>query len=281
MDYYNVLGVSRSANDSDLKKAFKKKSMEHHPDRGGDAEKFKEINEAYQALKDPEKRQMYDQFGTTDPQHMGGHPGGGQSFHFHSGPGGFNINDLFGQFGMGMNARQQMRNRDITIGCRISIEDVFSGKTVIANYRLANGKEQTVEIKIPVGIRQGDKIRYQGMGQHDIGQIPPGDLFVQIEIQDSNNFLVDGLDLVTSKRVSVLSLITGTNVKIDIPGNTVVDLKLKPGTQSGTTMRITGKGLLNRGGGQGNVLVKIIGITPTSLEKADLQQIEYINQKYS
>ena len=69
--------------------------------------------------------------------------------------------------------------------------------------------------------------------------------------------------------------------KIDIPGNTVVDLKLKPGTQSGTTMRITGKGLLNRGGGQGNVLVKIIGITPTSLEKADLQQIEYINQKYS
>ena len=96
---------------------------------------------------------MYDQFGTIDPQQMGGHPGGGQSFR-HLGPGGFNINDLFGQFGMGMNARQQMRNRDITIGCRISaLKMYFPVKTVIANYRLANGKEQTVEIKIPVGIR--------------------------------------------------------------------------------------------------------------------------------
>ena len=280
MDYYNILGVDRNATDTELKKAYKKASMQHHPDRGGDENKFKEINEAYTALKDPEKRQMYDQFGTTDPQQAGaGFGGGGQSFHFRSGPGGFDINDLFGQFGFG--ARQQMRNRDITIGCRISIEDVFQGKTVLANYRLANGKEQTVEIKIPVGIRQGDKIRYQGMGQHDIQQVPPGDLFVQIEIQDTNNFLVDGIDLVTSKRISVLSLITGTSVKIDIPGGSSVDLKIKAGTQPGTTMRITGKGLPNRGGGQGNCLIKIIGVTPSSLEKSDLQQIEYINQKYS
>ena len=71
MDYYDLLGVSRTASDKELHKAFKKKSMQHHPDRGGDAEKFKEINEAYSTLKDPNKRQMYDQFGTADPQQAG------------------------------------------------------------------------------------------------------------------------------------------------------------------------------------------------------------------
>lgn len=274
MDYYNLLGVSRSASDKELKTAFKKKAMEHHPDKGGDPEVFKQINEAYQSLSDPQKRQMYDQFGTTEPQQQSGP----NDFHYRAGPGGFDINDLFGQFGFGA---RQMRNRDITIGCRISIDEVFTGKTVLANYRLANGREQTVEIKIPVGVRQGDKIRYSGMGQHDIQQVPPGDLFVQIEIQDGNNFLVDGLDLVTSRKVSVLKLITGTTITLNIPGGSSVELKIKPGTQPSTTMRITGRGLPSRTGGQGNILIKIIGVTPTSLDKSDTQQIEYIDKKYS
>jgi len=274
MDYYDLLGVSRSASDKELKTAFKKKAMEHHPDKGGDPEIFKQINEAYQSLSDPQKRQMYDQFGTTEPQQQHGP----NDFHYRAGPGGFDINDLFGQFGFGA---RQMRNRDITIGCRISIDEVFTGKTVLANYRLANGREQTVEIKIPVGVRQGDKIRYSGMGQHDIQQVPPGDLFVQIEIQDGNNFLVDGLDLITSRKVSVLKLITGTSLTLDIPGGSSVELKIKPGTQPSTTMRITGRGLPSRTGGQGNILIKIIGVTPTSLDKSDTQQIEYIDKKYS
>ena len=156
MDYYNILGVDRNASEEQLKKAYKKASMQHHPDRGGDESKFKEINEAYTALKDPEKRQMYDQFGTTDPQQAGGF----RSQHFNNGGfnGAFDINDLMNQFGF--NARQQMRNSDITIGCNISIAEVFTGKNVLATYRLNNGREQTVDIKIPVGIRNGDKVRY-------------------------------------------------------------------------------------------------------------------------
>lgn len=273
MDYYSLLGISSTADDKTIKKAFKKKAMEHHPDKGGDPETFKKINEAYQVLSNPQKKQMYDQHGFTDPSRSQ------QNYNFRTGPQGFNMDDIMSQFGF--NARQQMRNRDITIGCNISIAEVFTGKSVIANYRLANGREQTIEIKIPVGVRQGDKIRYTGMGQHDIEGIPPGDLYVQIQIQDQNNFIVDGIDLLTSKRVSVLSLITGTKVKINIPGGSVIELKIKPGTQPDTTMRVTNKGLPNRSGNTGHLLVKIIGVVPTGLDQGDIEQIEYINNKYA
>ena len=114
MDYYNVLGVNRNASDKELKQAYKKLSMQHHPDRtGGSDEKFKQVNEAYSTLKDPQKRQAYD---NPQPQF--------NSQHFNQGgfQGGFDINDLMGQFGFG--GRQQMRNQDITIGCNISISEV-------------------------------------------------------------------------------------------------------------------------------------------------------------
>jgi len=278
MDYYNVLGVDRNASEEQLKKAYKKQSMQHHPDRnGGSEEKFKQINEAYSALKDPQKRQMYDQYGTTDPQQAGGF----RSQHFNNGGfnGGFDINDLMGQFGFG--ARQQMRNADITIGCNINIGEVYTGKNVLATYRLNNGREQTVDIKIPVGVRNGDKVRYTGMGQHDIQQIPPGDLYVQVVIQSTNEFEVNGLDLITSKRINTLKLITGMYTNINVPGGANVNLNIPGGTQPGTVLKVTGKGLPNRQGNPGNILVKIIGQTPTSMNDADKSLIEQIGKKYS
>ena len=278
MDYYNVLGVDRNASEEQLKKAYKKASMQHHPDRnGGSEEKFKQINEAYSALKDPEKRQMYDQFGTTDPQQAGGF----RSQHFNNGgfAGGFDINDLMGQFGFG--ARQQMRNSDITIGCNISIAEVYTGKNVLATYRLNNGKEQTVDIKIPAGIRNNDKIRYEGMGQQDIQQIPPGDLYIVVQILPDNNYEIHGTDLIATKRVSVLSLIIGTSLKINLPTGDNISLNIPEGTQPNTTMRIAGKGLPNRGGPNGHILIKILGQVPTLLDATDRKQIEYIDKKYS
>ena len=278
MDYYNVLGVDRNASEEQLKKAYKKQSMQHHPDRnGGSEEKFKQINEAYSALKDTQKRQMYDQYGTTDPQQAGGF----RSQHFNGGGfnGAFDINDLMGQFGFG--ARQQMRNNDITIGCNITIAEVYTGKNVLATYRLNNGREQTVDIKIPVGVRNGDKVRYTGMGQHDIQQIPPGDLYVQVVIQSTNEFEINGLDLITSKRINTLKLITGTYSNIKVPGGANVNLNIPGGTQPGTVLKVTGKGLPNRQGNPGNILVKIIGQTPTSINEADKSLIEQIGKKYS
>lgn len=274
MDYYQTLGISKNASESEIRKAYKAKSMKHHPDRGGNEEEFKKINEAYQTLKDPQKKQMYDQYGTADPQQAG--PGG---FNFRTGPGGFNVNDIFEQFGFG--ARQQMRNRDITIAVNITIEEVYKGKQIIASYRLANGKEQTVDLNIPVGVRQGDKIRFQGMGQHDIPQIPPGDLYCQVNIMSTNDFEVHNLDLITTRRVSVLRLITGTTLDIRTPSGSVIALHIKKGTQPNTTLRLTGKGLPNMRGNPGSILVKILGQVPTSLDEQDVQQIEQIERKYT
>ncbi len=270
MDYYDVLGVNKNASEEQLKKAYKKASMQHHPDRnGGSEEKFKQINEAYSTLKDPQKRQQYD---NPQPQFT--------SQHFNNGgfAGGFDINDLMGQFGFG--ARQQMRNQDITIGCNISIAEAYTGKTVIATYRLNNGREQTVEIKVPKGINNGDRIRYGAMGQHDIQQIPPGDLYVVIAIQGNRQFQLDGINLLTTQDIDVFDCILGTSIPISLPDGTSVKLNIPKGTQPNTIFSINGKGLPDRKNGRtGNILVKIITKIPTNLNTADIQRIERIRGK--
>ena len=278
MDYYNVLGVSKSASQPELKNAFKKKAMQYHPDKGGDPEKFKQINEAYQNLSDPQKRQMYDQFGTTDPQQA--QP---QGFSFQGGPGGIDINDIMGQFGFNMGfGNRQMKNQDITIGCNISIEEVYTGKNVIATYRLNNGSEQTVDIKVPRGVNNGDRIRYGGMGQQDIQGVPHGDLYVIINIVNNGNFQLNGDDLLTTRKVGVLDLVVGIKLNIDLPDKSAVMLNVPKGTQPNTVFSINGRGLPNRKTGRsGNVLVKIIGTTPENLDEQQLQDIEQIRRKIS
>ena len=280
MDYYDILGVSKSASEKDLKNAFKSKAMQYHPDKGGDPEKFKQINEAYQNLSDPQKRQMYDQFGTTDPQQAG--PQGFQNFHFNSNgfQGGIDINDLMNQFGFGM-GQQQMKNQDITIGCNIGIAEVYTGKNLIATYRMNNGKEQTVDIKVPQGVNHGDRIRYGGMGQQDIQGLPPGDLFVIINIANEINFERNGDDVLTTRKVDVLDLITGVKLDIDLPDKRSVLLNIPKGTQPNTVFSINGKGLPNRRTGRtGNVLVKILGTVP-KLNENEIERIEQIRAKNS
>ena len=156
MDYYESLGVNRNASAKEIKSAFRKKAAEHHPDKGGDPNQFKQINEAYQTLSDSNKRQMYDQFGTSDPQQANMNRGGTQ-FHFNMGGNGFEevFSSFFGDgFGDPFQRRQrQMRNQDITIAADITLHDIVNGKELIATFRLPSGKEQTVTIKVPKGVR--------------------------------------------------------------------------------------------------------------------------------
>ena len=273
-NYYDILGVPRNASEKDLKDAFKKKAMQYHPDRGGNEEQFKQINEAYDVLKDPQKKSMYDQFGTANPQQRPR----GQEYHFHHD---INVEDIFNQFfgggqeqgghpffGQGFG---RPKNQNITIAADIELEDVVNGKTLFATYRLPNGREQTVNIDIPRGVRHGDVMNFRGMGvnEHFPGR-QPGDLHVKIRIKKHPIYDVDGLDLYITKNVDLIDLILGTNVKVDTIHGKKLNVTVPAGSNPGTTYSIHEQGLPDqRTGVSGRLFVKVNGITPkVTSEKA-------------
>ena len=244
MDYYSILGVNRNASPDEIKKAYRKLAMKNHPDRGGDDRKFAQINEAYETLSDSAKRQQYD---NPQPQ-----------FNFNS----HNFEDIFAN-GFGPRRRQ---NPPFTIQAEIDLQDVYTGKELIANYRLPTGRVETVSISVPPGVKTGDTMRYPGMGNDMIPGAPRGDLFVKVKVRANREFNISGLDLTTTKKLNVFDMITGTNVEIESPDGSKFSLKIPPKTQPDTTFKITNRGLpCNRTGKQGNIYVKVRAQIPKDI----------------
>ena len=212
MDYYSTLGINRNASQEEIKKAYKKMSMQHHPDRtGGDDSKFKEINEAYQNLSDPQKKQMYDQFGTTDPRQRQ-YNSQNYEFNFNGSPFG-GMDDIFESFFGGSpfgNQRKRATNRPINVAVDISLEDVLHGKTVGMEIALPTGRTKVVTVDIPPGVEHGQTIRYRGMGEQNIPNIPPGDLHVQIRIRNHSKFQRYGDNILCEVKVDAWDLMIGT-----------------------------------------------------------------------
>ena len=283
MDYYELLGVSRNASEKEIKTAFRKLAAKHHPDKGGNHKKFTELNEAYQVLSDPKKKQMYDQFGTADPQQAGFQqqgfegPGG-------FGPGGFefngDMNDLFSTFfGGGFQQRRPRQNRDITIACDITVGEVYTGKGVIATFRTNSGKEQTVNIDIPKGARHGDTIRYGGLGDDSIPNVPRGNLNVKVRILRHPDFDVDNLDLHSVTKIDIFQLILGTTTNLTLPSGNTISINIPRGTQPGTVLSIRGKGLPDYNSGTcGNVYLKVNGVIPKNLTEEQYNMIRKITE---
>lgn len=246
MDYYATLGINRNATDDEIRKAYKKQCMKHHPDRGGDEDKIKEINEAYATLKDPRLRAEYDNPAQTQ-------------FHFNSGnPFGNNFEDIFGQ--MFTQRARPNRNNNVTIQVDLSIQDVYNGKSLIAQFRLMNGQTETVQIDVPPGIRNGDTIAYKGMGDYSIRQLPRGDLLVKIKVLPNRDWSIDGPHLSTVKDINVFDLVLGKKLEIVSPSGKTLELNIPPGTQPGTVMRIPGYGLPDRKQGKsGDVRIQLKG----------------------
>ena len=275
MDYYSILGVNKNASDKELKSAYKKASMQHHPDRGGDESKFKEINEAYSTLKDPHKRGMYD--------HQ--QNGGGQGFNFNTSNmgGGHPFEDIFSSmFGGNPHMRQQrqQRNRDIQLGYKINLEDCFVGKVLNLQYSLPSGRQELVEVKIPAGVKDGDNVNIQGWGDDSIPNIPRGNLLVHLSVIKPKGWDVHGLDLIYSITVSVLDLMLGCEVIINSPERKMVNLKIPKGTNPETTFSINGYGLPdNRSGRRGSIFVKVKGVTPQVTDEILEHQIKALKEK--
>ena len=274
MDPYTVLGVDQSASDQDIKLAFRKLAVKYHPDRGGDENKFKEINEAYDKIKTEEKRQQYEaskRFG-----------GDGFNFNFAQGDP-FDMQDMFAQFfgdGFQSSRRYQRRpaNKNIQVNLEISLEDSYFGAKKLFNLDQLPKK---ISVDIPKGIDSGQTIRYKGLGGNVIKNAPAGDLLIKVYVKPHNVFKRNKLDLHLEKTITCYDAILGTKIIIDHIDNSKINLKIQPGTQPGTTMRIPEHGISNANNQVGHLYIHINVSIPNNLTKEDRDDIERISKKYS
>ena len=278
MDYYSTLGLQKGASDEEIKKAYRKLAMKHHPDRGGDEKKFKEISGAYEALSDPNKKRIIDMGGDPNAQPgMGGFHGNGP-FEFHFGTG--DLNDIFQGFGFGGFAqRPRQRNRNVSVNVEITLEDVLNGKEFNAEINIPNGKSKTVNIKIPPGVEHGKQIAYRGMGDDSIPNLPPGDLIVGIFVREHPVFSRNSHQLICEKIVPVWDAMLGTEIRVDSLGGKQFTVNVPAGTQPNTVLSCKGEGLpvLNTGV-RGDLLIKIRVEIPKNLSDVQKQLIETIKK---
>lgn len=280
MDYYSTLGVNRNASQDEIKAAYRKMAMKHHPDRGGDEKKFKQISEAYEILSDPQKKQMVDMGVDPKNQHQGG-GGFSQSgpFEFHFGT--HNFEDIFGNFGFGngFGQRHVQRNKTISLIVELTLEDVLNGKELDAEVAVPGTKKKIINISIPAGIEDGQQIRYQGMGDNSITSIPPGDLLVNIRIRSHRWYRRDGDNIIMDKSITVWDAILGTKIEIETLDNKKLEISVPPGSQSDTILSCRNEGLPNmRNRQRGHLLVRIKVQIPKNLtneQKKLVEQLKY------
>jgi len=288
-DYYETLGVARNANADELKRAFRKLAMQYHPDRNsepGAEAQFKEINEAYEVLSDPEKRKRYDELGADwergpqQPPPGWGRGGGGQGFGGFENGGGFTgtgFSDFFEQFFGGAAGRggaqgfpgfggQQAPSRgsDIEADLLVTIEETLHGaKKKISFRRDGKSDVETYEVRIPKGVREGQKIRLAGQGEAGRrGQA--GDLYLIVRFERHPDYTIDGSDLIYDLEVPVWQAVLGDNLSIPTPDGPV-RLKIPDCSQPERKFRIKGRGLPTGPTTRGDFYVRLVVLLPNDL----------------
>jgi curved DNA-binding protein len=272
MDYYSTLGLKRGATADDIKRAYRSLAMKHHPDRGGDEKRFKEIEEAYRFLSDPQKKQIVDMGGDPNAQPgAGGFNQGPFEFHFGSG----NFDDIFSQFGFGGGFRQQQRNKSVSVNVEITLEDVLTGKEINAEIGLPGKNRKLINISVPPGIEHGQQIRYQGMGDDSIKNVKPGDLLVNVYVRPHQRFAREGDSLITDLTISAWDAMLGKNYIVKSIDGKDLDIKIPAGTQPGQTVRCQGYGLPNmRTKQRGTMMIRIKVDIPKNLTTEQQQLVE-------
>jgi DnaJ-class molecular chaperone len=271
MDYYSILGVPKNASEQDIRKAYKKKSMQHHPDRGGNEEEFKRVNEAYQTLRDPAKRQQYDNPGPNFSFNAGDFQNGRNPF------AGSPFEDIFRN---NMHRGQTPRNRDITVEAKLELKEVLTGKNLLIQYQLSSGKLETVSVDVPPGARHGDAINYQGLGDSGNPRYPRGDLHVRIKINKTRGWDRDGDNLITKISTNVFDFLTGGVIIVNTLDSKRIELKIPKGTNPGTTFSIPGYGIPNLNTGRrGNIYVSVEARIPNITDTNLLNKIEELKNE--
>ncbi len=297
-DYYQTLGVPKTASQDEIKSAFRKLARKHHPDTAAAAdkasaeEKFKGINEAYEVLGDPEKRQKYDDYGQNWEQagqgggggfpgggfSRGGQPGGGVEYEF----GGTGFSDFFEQmFGARRSGGQSRgggvggfgdaygagprKGADVEADVMVTLEEAFGGASRQISLRRDGSQQvQSYTVKIPKGVRDGQRIRLAGQGSPGVSGGSAGDLFLRMKLQKHPYFDVDGSDLWVEAEVPAWTCVLGGEIEVrTLEGR--AKLKLKAGTPNGTKMRLTGRGFPKTDGTRGDLFVRVAVTVPTEV----------------
>ena len=243
-DYYQTLGVSKTATADEIKRAYRKLASQHHPDKGGDVAKFQEIEEAYRTLSDPQKRAEYD------------NPASNIHINFGHGPH-FGFDNIFDMFGAQF--RQQQRTPNMRVVLWISLKDVVVGGKRVISLNSRNG-HSNAEIELPYGIEDGDTVRYAKAASDNM------DLVVTFKIQPDPKWQRQGFNLITSVDVDFWTLIIGGEVELVTLADTRLTLTIPPSTQPGTMLRIRGQGIPARPGtSPGDILVRVQAQLPRNI----------------
>jgi len=332
-DYYNTLGVSKDASKDEIKRAFRDLARKCHPDlakpedRSASEARFKEINEAYEVLKDPEKRKKYDQLGSDWDKYddeffkraqtagagaggsdfggfsrrSTGEPGGYQGFEYHFGGTGFS--DFFERFfggsgvdpfsGFGPEAgdvfdrqaggrSRASRGADVEAELMVTLEEAFSGATRRISLRKTNPidgveKTHTINVKIPAGVREGQRIRLGGQGQPSPSGGPAGDLFLRARFAQHPYFTVKDSDLHYELNLAPWEAALGALVEVPTLKGTA-RVTVKPGTQSGQQLRLKGHGMPRGGGRRGDLLADVSIKVPANLNQSERELWERLRE---
>jgi DnaJ-class molecular chaperone len=316
-DYYEILGVPRTASADDIKKAHRKLVRKYHPDvnkgNAASTEQFKEVQEAYDVLSDPPKRKNYDQFGHAGVG-AGGQPGGGgedpfdafrraqqqyggrrgqsyragpnvtvEDFEGEAGDFGDIFEQLFGAGGRAGGAGPRMRRpapppqrgADVEHAVTLSFEQAARGTNLPLQIN-REGKLETIDVKIPAGVKDGSRVRIRGKGQQSNGE--PGDLFIVTRVTPHPFFRREGNDILLDVPISMYEAMLGTKVEVPTLDGPVT-LTIPPGTGSHAKLRIKGRGIL-RGEERGDQFVITKVIVPKNLDDADKATIEQLQKKH-
>ncbi len=313
LDYYKILGVDRNAAEKEIKSAYRRLARKWHPDlhpadRKAEAEeKFKQINEAYEVLRDPEKRAKYDRLGSRWKEGAGfdyGYRPAGEEVHFsgEGDPGGFSefFRQFFGggAFGGGMGgfggtrARSAVRGEDAESEIELSVEEAYRGasKSLRVTDSAVCGacagagirdrsfcpqcggtgsitRQKTLEVKIPPGVQDSSRIRLKEQGGEGLGGAPRGDLYLRVRLRPHPRFQVKGADIETDVVILPEQAVLGGKVTVPtLDGE--VNLKVPPGSRSGTRLRLRGKGFPLKSGGRGDQYARVVIDIPPDLSAA-------------
>ena len=298
-DYYQLLGVSKDASADDIKKQYRRQARKYHPDVSSEdnaEEKFKQIKEAYEVLKDPEKRKAYDQFGQNWQQGQGFEPPPNWDFNqgqdqanqqqYSSQFNGEDYSDffenLFGQRGAGFRQQQssQMRGQDQHSKINISVQEAYSGSSRQLSLQQPVVDPQTgqvhydtrsLNVKIPAGVKTGQQIRLKGQGGDGYGGADKGDLYLEVSINADKLYQLSGKDINLTLPISPWEAALGAKIKVPTLGG-AVELNIPSNSQSGQKLRLKGRGLPGKPSGDQYVILNIVTPQADSDEQRQLYQ---------